>query len=68
MVSKGELLQLAHTRLEQAAKLLEAAGEELLGLREGVGLVVHAAFVAALAGILFRGLLSPDVRAYLSEA
>jgi hypothetical protein len=30
MVSKGELLQLAHTRLEQAAKLLEAAGEELL--------------------------------------
>lgn len=30
MVSKGELLQLAHTRLEQAAKLLKAAGEELL--------------------------------------
>jgi len=33
-----------------------------------LGLVVHAAFVAALAGLLFRGLLSPDVRAYLSEA
>jgi hypothetical protein len=30
MVSKGELLQLAYTRLDQAAKLLEAAGEELL--------------------------------------
>jgi hypothetical protein len=33
-----------------------------------LGLVIHAAFVAALAGLLFRGLLSPDVRAYLSEA
>jgi hypothetical protein len=32
------------------------------------GLLVQAAFVAALAGILFRGLLRPEVRAYLSEA
>ena len=32
-----------------------------------VGLIVHAAFVSALAGLLFRGLLRPEVRAYLSE-
>jgi hypothetical protein len=32
-----------------------------------VGLLVHAAFVAALAALLFRGLLRPEVRAYLSE-
>jgi hypothetical protein len=31
------------------------------------GLPVHAAFVAALAALLFRGLLRPEVRAYLSE-
>ncbi len=30
MESKGELLMLAYKRLDQAAKLLEAAGEELL--------------------------------------
>jgi succinate-acetate transporter protein len=33
-----------------------------------VGLLVQAAFVAALAGLLFRGLLGPEVRSYLSEA
>ncbi len=33
-----------------------------------LGLLVQAAFVAALAGLLFRGLLRPEVRAYLSEA
>ena len=32
-----------------------------------VGLLVHAVFVAALAALLFRGLLRPEVRAYLSE-
>jgi hypothetical protein len=32
-----------------------------------VGLPVHAVFVAALAALLFRGLLRPEVRAYLSE-
>jgi hypothetical protein len=32
-----------------------------------VGLLVHAAFAAALAALLFRGLLRPEVRAYLSE-
>lgn len=32
------------------------------------GLLVQAAFVAALAGVLFRGLLRPEVRAYLCEA
>jgi hypothetical protein len=32
-----------------------------------IGLVVHALFVAALAALLFRGLLRPEVRAYLSE-
>lgn len=31
------------------------------------GLLVQAVFVAALAGLLFRGLLRPEVRAYLSE-
>jgi hypothetical protein len=31
------------------------------------GLLIHAAFVAALATLLFRGLLRPEVRAYLSE-
>jgi hypothetical protein len=31
------------------------------------GLLVQAAFVAALAALLFRGLLRPEVRAYLSE-
>jgi hypothetical protein len=30
-------------------------------------LLVQAAFVAALAALLFRGLLRPEVRAYLSE-
>jgi hypothetical protein len=32
-----------------------------------VGLLVQAAFVAALALLLFRGLLRPEVRAYLNE-
>ena len=32
------------------------------------GLIVQAIFVAALAALLLRGLLRPDVRAYLSEA
>ena len=32
-----------------------------------VGLLVQAIFVAALAALLFRGLLRPEVRAYLSE-
>ena len=32
-----------------------------------VGLLVHGVFVAALAALLFRGLLRPEVRAYLSE-
>ena len=32
-----------------------------------VGLLVQAVFVAALAALLFRGLLRPEVRAYLSE-
>ena len=31
------------------------------------GLLVQAAFVVALAALLFRGLLRPEVRAYLSE-
>jgi hypothetical protein len=31
------------------------------------GLLVQAVFVAALAALLFRGLLRPEVRAYLSE-
>jgi hypothetical protein len=31
------------------------------------GLLVQAVFVIALAALLFRGLLRPDVRAYLSE-
>ena len=31
------------------------------------GLVVQAIFVTALAALLFRGLLRPEVRAYLSE-
>lgn len=31
------------------------------------GLLIQAAFVAALAALLFRGLLRPEVRAYLSE-
>ena len=31
------------------------------------GLLVQALFVAALAGLLFRGLLRPEVRTYLSE-
>ena len=31
------------------------------------GLLVQAAFVAALAALLFRGLLRPEVRAYLNE-
>ena len=33
-----------------------------------VGLPVQAAFVAALAALLFRGLLSKETRAWLSEA
>jgi hypothetical protein len=33
-----------------------------------LGLLVQAVFVAALAVLLFRGLLRPEVRAYLSEA
>ena len=32
-----------------------------------VGLLVQAVFMAALAALLFRGLLRPEVRAYLSE-
>lgn len=32
------------------------------------GLIVQAVFVAALAALLFRGLLRPEVRTYLSEA
>ncbi len=32
-----------------------------------VGLIPHAIFVAALAALLFRGLLRAEVRAYLSE-
>ena len=32
------------------------------------GLIVEAIFVAALAAVLFRGLLRPEVRTYLSEA
>jgi hypothetical protein len=32
-----------------------------------LGLLVHAAFVAAFAALLFRGLLRPEVRSYLSE-
>jgi hypothetical protein len=32
------------------------------------GLVVQAIFVAVLAALLFRGLLRPEVRAYLTEA
>lgn len=32
------------------------------------GLPIHALFVAALAGLLFRGLLRPEARAWLSEA
>jgi hypothetical protein len=32
-----------------------------------VGLIVQAVFVAALAALLFRGLLRPEVGAYLSE-
>lgn len=32
------------------------------------GLLVQTIFVAALAALLFRGLLRPDVRTYLSEA
>jgi hypothetical protein len=32
------------------------------------GLPVHAIFVAALSALLFRGLLRPEVRDYLSEA
>lgn len=32
-----------------------------------VGLLLHAAAVAALAFLLFRGLLRPEVRTYLSE-
>ena len=31
------------------------------------GLIVQAIFVTALAALLFRGLLRPEVRAYLSE-
>ena len=32
-----------------------------------IGLLVPAAFVASFAGLLFRGLLRPEVRGYLSE-
>jgi hypothetical protein len=32
-----------------------------------LGLLVPAAFAAGLAGLLFRGLLAPEVRTYLSE-
>jgi hypothetical protein len=32
-----------------------------------VGLLPHAIFTGALAALLFRGLLRPEVRAYLSE-
>ncbi|TMF40968.1 MAG: hypothetical protein E6I26_01845 [Chloroflexi bacterium] len=32
-----------------------------------LGLVPHTIFVGALAALLFRGLLSPEARAYLSE-
>lgn len=32
-----------------------------------VGLVVHALIAGAFAGLLFRGLLRPEVRTYLSE-
>ena len=32
------------------------------------GLIVQTVFVAALAALLFRGLLRPEVRTYLSEA
>jgi hypothetical protein len=32
------------------------------------GLLIQTAFVAAFAALLFRGLLRPNVRAYLSEA
>jgi hypothetical protein len=32
------------------------------------GLIVQAIFVAALAAVLFRGLLRPEVRTYLCEA
>jgi hypothetical protein len=32
-----------------------------------VGLPIQGVFVAALAALLFRGLLRPEVRAYLSE-
>jgi hypothetical protein len=32
------------------------------------GLIVQAVFVGALAALLFRGLLRPEVRAYLNEA
>jgi hypothetical protein len=31
------------------------------------GLIIQAAFVGALSALLFRGLLRPEVRAYLSE-
>lgn len=31
------------------------------------GLPIHAVFVGALAALLFRGLLRPEVRAYLNE-
>jgi hypothetical protein len=39
----------------------------LLVFLVAAGLLVQAAFVGALAALLFRGLLRPEVRAYLNE-
>ena len=53
--SRGLALGLASLTLPLALYLL------------GVGLVVQAVFIGALAALLFRGLLRPEVRTYLSE-
>ncbi len=53
--SRGLALGLASLTLPLAAYLLLA------------GLLPHAIFVGALAALLFRGLLRPEVRAYLSQ-
>jgi uncharacterized protein (DUF2062 family) len=39
----------------------------LLGYLVLAGLLIQAVFVGALAALLFRGLLRPEVRAYLNE-
>jgi hypothetical protein len=53
--SRGLALGLASLTLPLALYLL------------AVGLIVQAVFIGALAALLFRGLLRPEVRTYLSE-